>query len=225
MKFLGLLSTRVGAGVVVVAIDGPAGAGKSTVARFVAENLEFIYLNSGNLYRAVTFLALEAHIENEPASIVSMMKRIVFEMTADGIIADGKVIGPELRSDRVEAVVAQISAIPELRIQVNELLKRLSNSKNVVVEGRDMTTVVFPDAEIKIYLDASIDSRADRRFSQKTSRMAVDEIKKTIETRDKIDESKRFGGLRRASDAYYLDTTSLTIDQVCAKVVRYIQGH
>ena len=135
---------------------------------------------------------------------------------------NGKDITNNLHDDRVAKNVAQVSAIVSLRHYVNDLMRKITKSLSIVCEGRDMTTVVFPDAEYKFYLDASADVRAKRRFDQGVSNMTLEEIKQSIIERDNIDKNKKEGALKIASDAFYIDTSNLTIDNVCEIIFKQI---
>ncbi|HET7838796.1 MAG TPA: (d)CMP kinase, partial [Rectinemataceae bacterium] len=180
----------------IVAIDGPAGSGKSTIARMIAESLGFTYVNSGNLYRAMTLRALNEGISLDAREAVTQCSRAAEIVYRDGRLhLDGRDAEDELHSARVDALVAQLSAIPEVREIVNALVRRIADDLDSVVEGRDMTTVVFPDAELKFFLDASPEARAQRRFSQGTSGASLEEIKANIEMRDAIDRGKSVGSL------------------------------
>jgi len=215
-----------------VAIDGPAGGGKSTIARMIAENFGFLYINSGNLYRAVTYLALQENVcWQDSQAMIALVQRHHFDYRPDGAVeVDGKLLAGELRSPQVDAIVSQVSAIPEIRAQVNSIIRSISEGKDVVSEGRDITTVVFPDAEIKLYLDASAEIRAERRFrerlAQKTSDIPprIEDIRKNIEMRDALDAQKTVGALKIAQDAIYLDTSDLTIQQVYEKVYKILRA-
>ena len=208
----------------IVAIDGPAGVGKSTLARCVAESAGFVYLNSGNLYRAITLVALRAGVDAaDGARIAELSGDMDLALEGDHLLLDGERVGGELRSDDVDAQVALVSSHPVVRDRVNELLVKLADGNDVVVEGRDMTTVVFPDAEVRVYLDASLDARARRRMDQGTSSLELEELKTRIARRDRIDEEKAVGALRRAPGVLYLDSSYLTIGQVCEKVMDTIR--
>jgi cytidylate kinase len=203
----------------IIAIDGPAGSGKSTIARMVAEGLGFTYVNSGNIYRAMTLRALGASADARDAKrVVALAHEARIEYIAGHLFLDGADVENQLHSAGVDALVAQLSTIPELRIIVNEHVKRIAGSADTVVEGRDMTTEVFPDADAKFYLDASSESRAQRRFDQGLSSLGLDEIKRNIEMRDEIDKGKSVGALKIAADAVYLDSSHLTIQEVYDKV-------
>ncbi|HPD79947.1 MAG TPA: 30S ribosomal protein S1 [Spirochaetia bacterium] len=208
----------------IVAIDGPAGTGKSTIAHLVAERLGFLHVNSGNYYRTIAVWALEHAIDyHDTAKLVASLKAITITYSEQKVLLNGTDITHKLHTDAVDAIVAQISAIKEIRLYVNEQLRMLAVDHDIVMEGRDITTVVFPNAEVKIYLDASPDARALRRYNQGTSTMSLDEIKNAIIARDTIDKNKEFGSLTVAPDAYYIDTSYLTIDEVYEKVYNKIQ--
>ena len=204
----------------IVAMDGPAGCGKSTIASLLSERLGFIYINSGNIYRALTFAAIKKGLGLEDESeLLKTASTVSVDYDPDGsILLDGTRLTTELRSAEVEAIVAQVSAIPEIRVIVNQIVRRLAMGKDVVVEGRDMTTVVFPHAKLKFFIDASVEERAKRRFAQASSSMSYEEILDNIRMRDAIDRNKKIGALKIAPDALYLDTSGLTIEAVYEKV-------
>ncbi len=208
-----------------VAIDGPAGVGKSTVARACAESLGFLYLNSGNLYRAITYAHLKSGRDPEDFEALLRTAETVDLDFADGRIRiDGEDATDGLHTDDVDRWVAQHSAVVEIRRIVNRKLRAITRGRDVIVEGRDITTVVFPDAEVKVYLDASLDVRARRRFDQGTSAMSLDELRDNIAMRDRIDGGKVEGSLKIAADACYIDTSCLTIEGVCERVARLIRN-
>lgn len=208
----------------VVAIDGPAGTGKSSVSRRVAEKTGFFYLNSGKFYRAITYKALRSSVDmDDRDGLVAMARKIDITVRDDLFFVDTLPIDRELHTPEVDAFVARVSSIPELREEVNRRLKAVAQEKNVVTEGRDISTVVFPDAEVKIFLDADVHIRALRRWEESDRSVSLEEIKNSMVDRDEIDRTKSTGRLRLASDAVYLDTTHLTLEQVCEKVVATIQ--
>jgi small subunit ribosomal protein S1 len=209
----------------VIAIDGPAGSGKSTIAKMLAENLKISskkpcrYINSGNLYRAITFGCLENGIDPLNAqSVVDFAGKTTIEY--DGITTKlaGNDITASLHSDAVDKFVSQVSANIPVRHLVNDIIRKIAQEIDVVVEGRDMTTVVFPHAEHRFYLDASPESRAERRFSQGVSGLSLEEIKRSIEERDAMDKNKPEGSLKIAPGVAYIDTSYLTISKVYAKL-------
>jgi cytidylate kinase len=211
---------------VIVAVDGPAGTGKSSVARHVAEAAGLFYLNSGGFYRAVTWAALDRGVSvDDGARLLALSKSLQLEIQDGRLAVDGTPRHDELRSQGVDAAVAQVSAFPEIRDIVNSHLRRIAGSMDIIAEGRDMTTVVFPDADVKIYLDASLDSRARRRFSEHDGKIPLDTIRRQIAERDEIDRTKAVGNLKLAPEALYIDSSHLTLDQVCDKVLRAIHSH
>lgn len=203
----------------IIAIDGPAGSGKSTIARKVAESLGYVYVNSGNIYRALTLGALNHDIGlDSKERLLAYARMAKIEYRAKRLFLDGVDVEEELHSSKVDALVAQLSAIPEIRDVVNAHVRAIAGSMDAVVEGRDMTTVVFPDADYKFYLDASAEARAKRRYSQGCSAESLESIRRNIEMRDTIDRQKSVGALKIAPDACYLDSSDLTIDEVYEKV-------
>jgi len=202
-----------------VALDGPAGVGKSTIARSIAEKWNFFNLNSGSFYRAITYNCLLQNVDmyNKEA-VIETTKNIDFEIKDKKLYLNRANVESFLRLDSVEDHVARISSITEVRDFVNINLRIISKSLDLVAEGRDMTTVVFPEAEVKVFLDASVEKRAERRFKQGSSKQNYEELLESIAQRDKIDRNKKIGSLKIADDAIYLDTSHLTIDEVCEKV-------
>ena len=208
----------------VVAIDGPAASGKSTVARMVAKRAGLTYINSGNFYRAITYAVLAHDLDPEnPHDVIRAARQSKIGVVDGELHLDGKNVDSRLHTDRIDRWVAGHSAIPEVRNVVNEQLRRAVRNLDAIIEGRDIATVVFPDAAVKIYLDASIHVRAQRRLGQGISNLTLAELERSIEARDTIDRNKPTGSLRQSEDAVYLDTSDLTIEEVCEKVVEKIR--
>ena len=204
----------------VIAIDGPAGVGKSSIAKMIAGKMGIFYLNSGNFYRAVTLKLLRKGISPEnQEEAVRIAENTDITVNDGRVFMDGEDVEDLLHCDEVDAVVAPVSAIVGVRLVVNNLLRRLAGKLDRISEGRDITTVVFPDADYKFYFDASADARAARRFEQGVSNLSLEEIRQKIIERDNIDINKSFGGLKISKDSIYIDTTDLTIDQVYEKVL------
>ena len=209
----------------VVAIDGPAGCGKSTVAKILAERLHLTFLNSGSFYRGITLALLRAGIDlKDEQKVLDFARGLNLDYVNSHLILEGEDVEDLLHTDQVDAHASQVSAIVPLRHIVNEKIREVTKSLSIVCEGRDMTTVVFPNAEHKFYLDASIDVQAQRRFDQGVSDLSLEEIKESIRKRDEIDKNKAEGALKIAPDALYIDTSHLTIEEVCEIMTRKIQN-
>jgi len=205
----------------IVALDGPAGVGKSTIAKMIASKASLFYVNSGNFYRGITFQSIKNNLTvKDTREIIKLSEQINFSIHENKLFIDNEDIEDKLHSDSVDALVAHISSIGKVRKIVNKAIKQCTSSMNIIVEGRDITTVVFPNADYKIYLDASVETRAKRRFQQGTSSLSLKEITESIKERDSIDILKPEGSLKISDDALYLDTSDLTIDEVCEKVIR-----
>ena len=204
----------------IIALDGPAGCGKSTIAKLLSSRLGFVYINSGSIYRAISLAAIRRNIGlGDESALINCAASVSIDCDVEGtIVLDGQKVVSELRSAAVDSIVAQVSAVPQIRSIVNSIVREIAASKDAIVEGRDMTTVVFPDAEAKFYIDASVEERARRRFEQGASTMTREEILENIKMRDQIDKGKKVGALKIAADALYLDTSDLTIEQVYEKV-------
>lgn len=200
----------------VVAIDGPAGTGKSTVAHQVAKDLGLVYLNSGSFYRALTLSAIEAGIPPDDAdAVLEHAKKQKLDYVNAHLILNGVDVDDQLHQDKVDSAVSKVSSIVELRHLVNARMREIVQGLSIICEGRDMTTVVFPNAEHKFFLDASIDVQAKRRFDQGVSDLTLEEIKAAIIKRDEMDRKKAEGSLKKSADSFYIDTSDLTISQVC----------
>lgn len=207
----------------IIAMDGPAGTGKSTIASIIAKKLNITYLNSGSFYRALTLALLDAGINlADENAVVEFCKKQNLDYNKSRLVLNGTDVEDHLHDDRVSKNVAQISAIVPVRHLVNDRMQEITKSLDIVCEGRDMTTVVFPQAEYKFYLDASLDVQAQRRFDQGVSNMTLEEIKEAIRKRDEIDRNKAEGALKCAPDAIYIDTSNLTIDMVCEIILNKI---
>ena len=209
----------------VVAIDGPAGTGKSTVAKKVSEDLGLVYLNSGSFYRALTLSLLDAGINlDDVAAVMDFARKQKLDYVNARLVLNGNDVDDLLHQDRVDANVSKVSSIVDLRHLVNDRMREIVRSLSIICEGRDMTTVVFPDAEHKFYLDANVDVQAKRRFNQGVSGLSLEEIKAAIIKRDEMDRNKAEGSLKKAPDAVYIDTSDLTINQVCAIIEQNINA-
>ncbi|MCQ2982147.1 MAG: (d)CMP kinase [Treponemataceae bacterium] len=220
----------------VIAIDGPAGTGKSTVAKRVAKELNIVFLNSGSFYRAITLALIqagkldgsvklskeEALAREEEILAFAEQQSLDYDDAIGHFILNGKDVEDLLHSDAVDGSVAAISSIVPVRHLANRRMRELTAKMSIVCEGRDMTTVVFPQAEYKFFLDASVDVQAQRRFDQGCSTLTLEQIKADIIRRDEIDRNKAEGALKVAEDAVYIDTSDLTIEEVCGIIINKI---
>jgi cytidylate kinase len=213
----------------VIAIDGPAGSGKSTIAKLLTMKLRgpdgrgYTYINSGNLYRAITLGCMKAKINvADLDKVLEFAQEIKIEYHNAQVFLYFENVTECLHTDEIDRFSAPLSAIVPVRRIVNGLIRSLADNRHVVAEGRDMTTVVFPNAEHRFYLDASADSRARRRFEQGVSGLNADEIRKAILQRDEIDKNKIEGNLKIADGVHYLDTSDLTIMQVYEKLIETV---
>lgn len=209
----------------IVAIDGPAGVGKSSIAKLVSSELGMYYLNSGNFYRGVTYRILNHGMD--PSKVDDCVKAALdaqFDVKDGRFYLDGEDVEDKLHHPSIDIWSSKVSVNPQVRSIVNERIHDLTNRMDVVAEGRDMTTVVFPNAEHKFFFDALPEIRAKRRYDQNPMVMDYDTILKEINERDAIDKDKPVGGLKIAPDAVYIDTSYLTIDEVCAKVIGAVKG-
>jgi cytidylate kinase len=213
----------------IIAIDGPAGSGKSTVSKLVAKKLGLLYLDTGAMYRALTLKAMRAglNLEDE-AALADMAKvtdiRLKTQPNADDVrvILDGGDVTREIRTPAVTEKIKYIARAPGVRECMVKIQRSIGEKDGAVLEGRDTTTVVFPDADYKFYLDADINERAKRRFKElKALGMgaSLKEVQADAKRRDESDQTRSVGALKRAEDAVYIDTTKLGIDEVVAKIL------
>ena len=215
----------------VVAIDGPAGTGKGTIAKLISKELGLVNIDTGAMYRCVTLQAIRKGITNieEKQNLIQIAKDIDIEMKNENeqqqIYLNGENVSKEIRNKEVSAFVSPVSSIPEVRELMVDLQRKMAQNADVIMEGRDITTVVFPNANVKIYLDANVEERAKRRFKENQEKglnMTYEEVLEAIKLRDYNDMNKQVGALKIAEDAIVIDTTHLTIGQVEEKVKEII---
>ncbi|MEF2852968.1 Cytidylate kinase [uncultured Clostridium sp.] len=205
-----------------IAIDGPAGAGKSTIARRTAQELSFIYVDTGALYRALAVFLVDEGVSPEDTekvkeAVKSVKVSIAYENGEQQVLVNGKNVTDRLRAESVGNMASTISAIPAVRAALLDLQRDLAKAHDVLMDGRDIGTNVLPDAELKIYLTASVETRAERRYrdlQEKGVEKPLSEIKKEIEERDHRDMTRAIAPLKQAEDAVYLDTSHMNIDEV-----------
>jgi CMP/dCMP kinase len=201
----------------VIAIDGPAGAGKSTVARAVADALGFTYLDSGAMYRCVALAALRAGIDPDDGVRLGPLARSIEISLTDGVRLDGEDVDEAIRAPEVGATASRVSAHPQVRATMVERQRELIAAGRYVAEGRDIGTVVSPEAPLKIFLNASPDERARRRAAQTGERVA--RVRTAQQVRDDRDASREHGAMRAAEDAVELDTTGVAVDEIVGQIV------
>jgi len=212
----------------IFVIDGPAGSGKSTTARAVADTLNIQYLDSGALYRAVTLLYIESGLDGK--AFFEMLSRTTIDVVYDdGIFhvkIDGNEVTENLRSREVMNQVSEIASKPEIRRYVNRLLRELAHNDDIIAEGRDLGTVVFPDADLKFFMLASADERARRRHNELKSKghdISIEEVKENILERDRKDSQREHDPLKKAEDAIEIDTTDMTFEQQVKQICSLIE--
>lgn len=216
----------------IVAIDGPSGAGKSTLAKRVAKELRFTYLDTGAIYRALALKILRRRVDlNDTAALSAIVQDSDIDLRGrDGqlqVILDGEDVSALIRTPEVSQMASKASAIPMVRHRLLDLQRELGRRGNVVAEGRDIGTVVFPDAQVKIYLDASIEERARRRCHELRAadrEVSLAETISEMKERDKRDSERDIAPLRKADDALAVDSSGLTADAVAEKVLQLIKS-
>lgn len=213
---------------IIVAIDGPAGAGKGTITKKVGEKLGLINIDTGAMFRCVTLNVLQEGIKTEQENqIKEMLDKIDIDLKESGeVFLNGQDVSKKIREDEVNRFVSPVSVIPIVRKKLLELQRKMAQGKNIIMEGRDIGTVVFPNADVKIYLDASAEERAKRRMKQnqeKGIKGSYEEVLKNIINRDKTDSTREVAPLKKAEDAIYMDTTNMTIDETVDKIVEIIK--
>lgn len=213
----------------IVAIDGPAGSGKGTIAGIVSKKCNLVNIDTGATYRCVALKALRNGLDlNDKEAIIEISKNINIEFTKDArVFLDGEEVTNDIRSKEVTKIVSPISSIVEVRENMVELQRKLAGDNDVILEGRDITTVVFPNANYKFYLDATLEERANRRFKQNMEKgidMSYEEIYENIKARDYNDMHKEVGSLTRTDEQIYIDSTNLTIDEVAEIIINIVNG-
>jgi cytidylate kinase len=206
----------------VIAIDGPAGAGKSTVARAVAKALGFTYLDSGAMYRSVALAGLEAGADlDDPAAMGELAASLEISMDDGKVILNGRDVSEEIRTPRVSAAASRVSVHPEVRSEMVLRQRALIEAGDYVAEGRDIGTEVSPDSPLKVFLTASPEERARRRAAENGE--IFDEVLAAQSERDSRDREREHGALRAAEDAVEIDTTGLSVDEAAARLVEIVR--
>jgi len=223
--------TQRASGKPIVAIDGPVGAGKSTVARGVAQRLRFRYVDTGAMYRSVAWAVLQRGVSlSDERAVTALARSVRIDFVTDPlgqrVLVDGVDVTKAIRTPQVSDGASIVSVYPGVREAMVTIQRGMGVDGGVVMEGRDIGTVVFPDAEIKVFLDASLDERARRRFEELKARGAgvdLESVRKAEEERDRRDRTRNHSPLRAAPDAVVIDSTGVPADEVVARIVQLVQ--
>lgn len=216
----------------IIAIDGPAGSGKSTVAKNIAKKLSLLYIDTGAMYRAVTLKALRRNVDlrdERALTDIARHSRIKLSTNSKGtqrVFLDGKDVTDKIRTPELTKCVSYIAKVKAVRENMVKLQRQFGRQSSSVLEGRDIGTVVFPDADMKFYLDASFKERARRRFKElkvNDQRIRLRDVENDVRIRDKKDLTRKYAPLRKAKDAVYVDTTNLSIKEVTDKLLGIIR--
>jgi len=216
----------------IIAVDGPSGAGKSTVARILAKKLGFLYIDTGAMYRALTLKALENKIPASDEKRINDLAagvKIGLRNNSDGslsVILDGRDVSVDIRQARITRFVSDIAKIKKVREIMVKMQRELGRKKDCVLDGRDIGTVVFPDAQKKFFIDASPQVRVERRFKELRGLgqdVTLNDVETDLSNRDKIDSTRQVSPLRKAQDAIYIDTSDLSIGQVVDRMLESIR--
>ncbi|KNY26200.1 (d)CMP kinase [Pseudobacteroides cellulosolvens] len=215
-----------------IAIDGPAGAGKSTIAKMISKEMGIVYLDTGAMYRTVALKAIRDQINTtDRDSLSKMVDSIDIAVNyIDGeqfICLNGEDVTSKIRTPEISIGASNVAVVPEVRIKMVELQRQIASKTSVIMDGRDIGTYVLPDAQYKFFLTASVEERALRRYNEQIAKgykdISLDNVKNDIEYRDKNDSSREFAPLSKAADAIEIDTTSLSIDEVAQRIINIIR--
>lgn len=211
----------------IIAVDGPAGAGKSTISKLIAKKLNINYIDTGAMYRAVTYKCLSEGIDvKNEEDVIEVAKRTDIDFRDNNIYLDSKVVNEEIRTREVSANVSDVAKIKEVRYLMVDVQREIGTRNDVILDGRDIGSYVFPNADYKFFLVATPEERGRRRYKElceKGFEGTLEEIIKDIEKRDEIDSNREFAPLKKADDAIEIDTTGLGIDEVVEAVVSKIK--
>ncbi|MBM6689732.1 (d)CMP kinase [Fusobacterium mortiferum] len=210
----------------IVTVDGPAGSGKSTIAKIIAKKYGFTYLDTGAMYRMIALYALENSISlDDTEAVEDMLKNTKLDIIGNQFFLNGKDVSEEIRTPRVSAIVSPVSAIKEVRVKLVDLQREISKGKSVILDGRDIGTVVFPNGDVKIFLVASPEERAKRRlkeYEEKGVEADYESVLASIKERDYLDSTRKESPLKKAEDAHEIDSSTMSIDEVVEAISKYI---
>ncbi|MBQ6135501.1 MAG: (d)CMP kinase [Bacilli bacterium] len=212
----------------IIAIDGPAGSGKGTITKIIADRLGIVNIDTGAMYRCIALAFLRSNLSIEDKEgIIALTKKIKIKFGENGkVFLDDEEVSGLIRTKEISTVVSPISSIVEVREQMVKSQRKLAEGCSIIMEGRDITTVVFPNADYKFYLDATLEERARRRFKQNQEagiEMSYEEVLESIRKRDYNDMHKEVGSLTRTEDQIYIDSTNLTIEEVAQEILKHIK--
>ncbi len=213
-----------------IAIDGPSGAGKSTIAKIVAERLSFEYIDTGAMYRALTLKVLNENLDpSSKGDVLKVLKDTHIDFKDNHIYLDGENVDQAIRQNIINKNVSYIAKIPEVREDLVSMQRELARTKSVIMDGRDIGTVVLADADYKIFITASIDERSRRRFKELQDKgdkdISFDQVKEEMIRRDEIDSNREHSPLRQAKDAYLLDNTDKDIEECVEEIISIVKVH
>lgn len=215
----------------IVAVDGTAGSGKGTITKIIADKLNLISIDTGAMYRCVALECINKNIDyTEIEKIKEVLKEINIELKKENnsqvVILNGKDVTREIRTPEVDNVVAKFAAIKEVRDKITPIQRKMGQDANIIMEGRDIGTVVFPNADVKVFLDCSVEERARRRYNQdleKGIETTYEEVLESIKERHKLETERKIAPLVQATDAVYIDSTNMTIDEEAEAVIKIIE--
>lgn len=215
----------------IVAVDGTAGSGKGTITKIIADKLNLISIDTGAMYRCVALECINKNIDyTEIEKIKEVLKDINIELKKENnsqvVILNGKDVTREIRTPEVDNVVAKFAAIKEVRDKITPIQRKMGQDANIIMEGRDIGTVVFPNADVKVFLDCSVEERARRRYNQdleKGIETTYEEVLESIKERHKLETERKIAPLVQATDAVYIDSTNMTIDEEAEAVIKIIE--
>jgi cytidylate kinase len=218
---------------VIIAIDGPSSSGKSTIAKLIAKHLKFTYIDSGSIYRAVTYLAVKNNLLDKSnintSAIIEILKKtsISFSFNSKNqniISVDGIQLEDKIRTFKISSLVSLLAEKNEIRKYIVKIQKDISRNKSIVMDGRDIGTVVFPNADVKFYLDASLNERSQRRWKElsKTESISLEQVKKDLKNRDDNDINRDHSPLMKSKNSITIFTDNLSIDEVVKKMIKII---